>query len=329
MRAAWIDHYGGADALEVVERPDPTPGPTEIVVDVAFAALNFPDLLFMQNKYQVSLPVPFTPGSEFAGFVSAVGDGVTRWKTGDRVYGSAMYGAFAEKVLTEEQRVNEVPEKATLQSAAAFGVVYNTSYHALRSIAEVQPGEWVVVLGASGGVGLSCVELAKLMGAKVLAAASSDAKCAVCLERGADAAINYETEDLKERIKQITGGGADVVMDPVGGRYSEQALRSTRWGGRFVTLGFAAGDIPRIPLNLVLLKGVIVRGFEIRTFGEHAPELQERDHAEVATMLADNRVVPYISASYPLERVAEAFRAVEARQITGKVLIEMTGKKAS
>lgn len=324
MRAARIERYGGPDAIEIVELDDPRPGPGQVVVDVEYAAVNFPDLLIMQNLYQVSVPLPFVPGSEYSGRIVEIGDGVTGWSLGDRVYGGAMAGAFSEKVLADAARLNRVPGNVTMQAAAAFNVVYGTSYHTLRSTAEVRPGEWVVVLGASGGVGLSSVEIAKVMGAKVIAAASTDEKLAICTQRGADAVINYETEDLKERIKQITGGGADVVVDPVGGKYSEQALRATKFGSRFVVIGFAAGPIPKIALNLVLLKGVRVMGFEMRTFGENAPHLQKRDQQELLELLAAGKLDPYVSAVYSLDDTAGAMRAVEARAITGKVLIEMT-----
>lgn len=320
-----MEQYGGPDAIKVVELDDPKPAKGQVAVAVEYAAVNFPDLLIMQNLYQVSVPLPYVPGSEYSGRVVELGEGVTNYAIGDRVYGGAIAGAFSERVLGDAGRLNRVPDGVSMKAAAAFNVVYGTSYHTLRSTAEVKPGEWVVVLGASGGVGLSSVEIARVMGAKVLAAASTDEKCAICLERGADAVVNYETEDLKERIKQITGGGADVVVDPVGGRYSEQALRATKFGSRFVVIGFAAGDIPKIALNLVLLKGVRVMGFEMRTFGENAAELQKRDQRELLALLAEGKLDPYVSAIYPLERAAEAMRAVEARAITGKVLIEMTG----
>jgi NADPH2:quinone reductase len=288
------------------------------------AAVNFPDVLIVANKYQVSVPPPFTPGSEFAGAVAAVGAGVDGVAVGDRVYGGTIVGAFAEQVVAPAGSLNLMPEGVGYPEAAAFGVVYATAYHALRSIADVQPGDWVVVLGAAGGVGLAAVEVARLLGGRVLAAASSDEKLALCKDVGAEAVVNYETEDLKERIKELTDGGADVVIDPVGGGYAEPALRATRWGGRFVVVGFASGDIPRIPLNLVLLKGVIVKGFEFRTFGIHAPELMRRDREELLAHFAAGRLTPHVSEVFPLDRVGDALRAVAERRALGKVIVDPT-----
>jgi NADPH2:quinone reductase len=217
--------------------------------------------------------------------------------------------------------VRPIPPSQGFAEAAAFGVVYSTAYHALRSVAEVAPGDWVVVLGAAGGVGLAAVELAKELGAKVIAAASSADKLAVCAEHGADECLDYEREDLKERVKSLTAGGADAVIDPVGGAYAEQALRATRWGGRFVTVGFASGEIPRIPLNLVLLKGVIVKGFEIRTFADHAPDLAARDRAELDDLFSSGRLTPHVSATFPLDEAAGALRLMADRKATGKLVI--------
>lgn len=322
MRAARCNEYGPPDSLVVEELPDPVPGQGEVVVLVEAAAVNYPDVLIASNRYQISVPVPFTPGSEFAGVVGSVGDGVTSVGLGDRVYGGGMVGAFAQQVVTSAAGLTKLPDGVDLVHAAAFKVVYLTSYHVLRSIAEVRPGDWVCVLGAAGGVGLAAVELAQVLGGRVVAAASSDEKLAVCRARGAEAVINYETEDLKLRLREITDGGADVVVDPVGGRYSEEALRSTRWGGRFVTVGFAAGEIPRIPLNLLLLKGVILRGFEIRTFSQFAPESARRDAEELWELFTSGRIQPYVSAVHALDDVAEALNSVADRRSTGKVVID-------
>jgi len=240
------------------------------------------------------------------------------------VFGAAFMGAFAERTTARAAGLQPVPDSVSFAEAASFGIVYTTAYHALRSVAAVQPGEWTVVLGAAGGVGLATVDLARHFGSKVLAAASSDAKVALCRERGAEATINYSTEDLKVRIKELTGGGADVVIDPVGGDYAEAALRATRWGGRFVVVGFASGEIPRIPLNLVLLKGVIVKGFEMRTFAEHAPEDSRRDLAELTALFAAGQVRPYVSEVFALDEVGAALRAVADRRALGKVVVEPT-----
>jgi NADPH2:quinone reductase len=323
MRAARMADYGPPELLVVEDVPDPQPGPGEVAVDVAAAAVNFPDLLIMNGGYQVSWPLPLIPGSEFAGSVAALGDGVTSLRPGDRVAGGMAVGAFAERVVAADDALWLVPDGADLADAAAFRVTYLTAYHALRSVAGLQGGEWVVVLGAAGGVGLAAVDVAKLLGARVIAAASSPDKLAVCRARGADQVIDYSREDLKQRIKQITGGGADVVIDPVGGRYSEQALRATAWGGRFVCLGFASAEIPRIALNLVLLKGVIVMGFEIRTFTDHRPDLARRDAEELLAHFAAGRLRPYVSARFGLDDIVEALLSVRNRKVIGKVVIMM------
>jgi len=322
VRAARCETYGPPERVVVEDVPDLRPRDGGVVVEVHAASVNYPDVLIVADEYQVSIPTPFTPGSEFAGAVVAVADDVDDVRVGDRVCGSTFIGAFAEQIALPAAALTAVPPSVTYAEAASFGVVYSTAYHALRSVAEVQPGEWVAVLGAAGGVGLASVDLAKHLGARVLAAASSDEKLAVCHERGAEALVNYERDDLKVAMKELTGGGADVVIDPVGGPYSEPALRATRWGGRFVVVGFASGEIPRIPLNLVLLKGVVIKGFEFRTFAEHAPEASRRDRAELLALFADGRVRPYVSSVYPLDGVADALREVAERRALGKVVIE-------
>jgi NADPH2:quinone reductase len=322
VRAARCETYGPPERVVVEDVPDLRPRDGGVVVEVHAASVNYPDVLIVADEYQVSIPTPFTPGSEFAGEVVAVADDVDDVRMGDRVCGSTFIGAFAEQIGLPAAALTAVPPSVTYAEAASFGVVYSTAYHALRSVAEVQPGEWTAVLGAAGGVGLAAVDLAKHLGARVLAAASSDEKLAVCRERGAEALVNYERDNLKVAMKDLTGGGADVVIDPVGGPYSEPALRATRWGGRFVVVGFASGEIPRIPLNLVLLKGVVIKGFEFRTFSEHAPDASRRDRAELLALFADGKVRPYVSSVHPLDRVADALREVAERRALGKVVIE-------
>jgi NADPH2:quinone reductase len=302
--------------------PDPVPGTGEVLVDIAYAAVNFPDVLIVANEYQVKLPAPFIPGSEFAGVVSSVGEGVEGVAVGDRVYGASFVGAYAECIVVAASSVTVVPDSVDLRDAAAFSVAHTTAIHALRTMADVQKGESVLVLGAAGGVGLATVELATLFGARVIAAASSPAKLALCEKYGAVAGIDYTTEDLKVRTKELTGGGADVVMDPVGGPYAEQALRATKWGSRYVVLGFASGEIPRIPLNLVLLKGVIVRGMEMRTITEHEPERVARDLQELRDLFMGGKLHPHVSAVYPLGDTALALQSMLDRTATGKVLID-------
>jgi NADPH2:quinone reductase len=323
MRAAHCTTYDGFEAIKVEELPEPTVGPGEVRVAVKAAAINFPDLLVLEDKYQVSIPLPFVPGSELAGVVEEVADDVVGLVPGDRVFGSAFVGAFAEQTVMHAASLTRIPDGIDFIGAAAFGVAHGTAYHALRSVANVAPDEWVVVLGAAGGVGLAAVELAHHMGAKVLAAAAGADRLEVCELRGADALVDYRTEDLKARIKELTGGGADVVIDPVGGPYAEAALRATRWGARFVTVGFASGEIPRIPLNLVLLKGVTVQGFEMRGFMVNEPELVRRDREEMLDLLAAGLIHPHVSAVFPLDDVRDALRWVADRRAVGKVVLEI------
>jgi len=322
MRAARVLEHGPPASVVIEELPDLEPGPGHIVVDVAYAAVNFPDVLIVANQYQVSIPPPFIPGSEFSGVVSAVGDGVTLVSVGDHVYGASFVGAYAQQIAVSEHSVTVVPDTIDLREAAAFSVAHTTAMHALRTIADLQPGETVLVLGAAGGVGLAAVELATVLGGRVIAAASTDAKLDLCRKYGAVAGINYSTEDLKVRAKELTGGAADVVIDPVGGPYAEQALRATGWGSRYVVLGFAAGEIPRIPLNLVLLKGVIVRGMEMRTITENVPELVARDLRELRELFLTGQLHPHVSAVYPLADTALALQSMLDRTATGKVLID-------
>jgi len=324
MRAMQCHDYGPPESLQLTEVPDLMPGPNEVVVGVRAAAVNFPDVLLMSGGYQVKVPPPFAPGSEFAGVVISVGNAVTTVAVGNRVAGSVMVGAFAEQVLAHENSLTAIPDSVDFADAAAFGVTYRTAYYTLRTVAPVQPDDWVVVLGAAGGVGLAAVDLAVAMGARVIAAASDEAKLEVCRQRGAHASVNYDMENLRDRIREITGGaGAQVVVDPVGGSYSEPALRALRRGGIFVTLGYAAGSIPKIPLNLVLLKGITVRGMEIRTFATDYPEAVDRDNDELNQMFADGTVRPYLGARFPLERAAEALRYVADRKAIGKVIIDI------
>ncbi len=323
MKAIVCREYGPPETLVFDDADDPVPGPGQAVVRVRAAAVNFPDVLFLSGGYQVKVPPPFTPGSEFAGEVIAVGEGAG-WQPGQRVSGSVMVGAFAEQVLADARSLTVIPDGVDFADAAAFGVTYRTAYFALRTIADVAPGDAVVVLGAAGGVGLAAVDLAAAMGARVIAAASTAEKLALCRQRGAQAAIDYTTQNLRDGIREATGGiGARVVLDPVGGPYSEAALRGLARGGTFVTLGYASGDIPSIPLNLVLLKGITVRGMEIRTFYSDYPDEAIRDTAELQQMLADGSVRPYIGARFPLREAASAVRHVADRKALGKIVIDV------
>lgn len=322
MHAIVCEQYGPPEDLVLKELPDPTPAPGTLVVRVRAAAVNFPDVLLIDGRYQLKIPPPFTPGSELAGDVIAVGDGA-EFAPGDRVAGASFVGGFAEQALVPAAAVTAIPDGIDYAAAAGFGVTYRTAYHALRSVARVAAGDWVVVLGAAGGVGLAAVDLGVALGAKVLAAASSPEKLEVCRQRGAAATVDYDREDLKTRIREITGDGAQAVLDPVGGPYAEPALRSLARGGRFVTLGYAAGSIPAIPLNLVMLKGITVQGMEIRTFATDFPDENERDLAELHRLYAEGTVSPYIGARFPLAETARALRYVADRKAIGKVIIDI------
>lgn len=321
MRAILCNAYGPPEDLVLSEVADPAPAPGQVLVRVHAAAVNFPDVLFIAGKYQVKIPPPFIPGNEIAGEVVAVGTGATM-NLGRRVFGTT-FGAFAELAVLDAATAAPVPDGVDFASAAAFGVTYRTAYHALRSVARVEPGDWVVVLGAAGGVGLAAVDLAVAMGARVLAAASSPKKLDLCRERGAEATVDYDTEDLKLRIRELTGDSARVVLDPVGGSYAEPALRGLARGGMFVTLGYAAGSIPAIPLNLVMLKDITIRGMEIRTFMGDYPDECARDIAELSQMFADGKIRPYIGARFPLAETAAALRFVADRKVLGKVIIDV------
>jgi NADPH:quinone reductase len=322
MRAVICRSYGAPEDLVIDDVAELVPGPGQLLVRVRAAAVNFPDVLLIAGKYQVKIPVPFTPGSELAGEVLAVGEGA-KFRPGQRVFASTPTGAFAEQALLDSRAVALVPDNADFASAAAFGVTYRTAYHALRSIAEVVQGEWVVVLGAAGGVGLAAVDLAVAMKARVLAAASSPDKLQLCAQRGAMATVDYDREDLKSRIRELTGDSALVVIDPVGGAYSEPALRALARGGTFITLGYAAGTIPAIPLNLVLLKGITIRGMEIRTFVVDRPDDAARDMQELSQMFAAGRIRPYIGARFPLAETPAALRHMAERKVLGKVVIDI------
>jgi NADPH2:quinone reductase len=322
MRAAICRSYGTPEDLVIDDLPDPTAGPGQLVVRVHAAAVNFPDVLLIAGRYQVRIPVPFIPGSELAGEVISVGDG-TPLRPGQRVSATTPTGAFAEQALLGAGAVTLIPDGVDFASAAAFGVAYRTAYHALRSVAALRQGDWVVVLGAAGGVGLAAVDLAVATRARVPAAGSGPEKLALCRQRGAEATVDYGREDLKTRIRELTGDTARVVIDPVGGPYSEPALRALARGGTFVTLGYAAGAIPAIPLNLILLKGITLRGMEIRTFTGDRPDDAARDLRELTQMFAAGTVRPHIGARFPLSETAAALRMVADRKALGKVVIDV------
>lgn len=323
MRAVVCREYGPPALLQIADVPAPEPGDGEVLVDVHAAAVNFTDLLVIQNRYQLSVTAPFTPGSELAGVVRAVGAGVHGVKPGDRVCGQTLVGAFAEQATLPAMMLTVLPAQVSFHAAAAFGVVYSTAYFALRSAAQIAAGETLLVLGAAGGVGLATVDVGRALGARVIAAASSDEKLQVCRTYGAAETINYQTENLKDRLKALTSGrGVDVVIDPVGGDLAEQAVRGTGWRGRYVTVGYASGAIPRIPVNLLLLKGCQLMGFNLAPFMMNAPEEAVRCRRELFELLVERRINPYVSAVYGLSDVARALTEVGERRVIGKLVID-------
>jgi NADPH2:quinone reductase len=322
MKAVLCKQYGPPESLTFEDLPSPRPGPGEAVVTVKAASVNFPDVLIIQNKYQFKPPLPFSPGSELAGIVKEVGAGVSGFKAGDKVIAFTTYGAFAEEVKTEASRLLPMPEGMDYPSAAAFLLTYGTSDHALRDRAALKAGETLLVLGAAGGVGLAAIEIGKALGARVIACASSEDKLAVCREHGADATINYAAEDLRERIKGLTDGrGADVVYDPVGGPYTEPAFRSLAWRGRLLVVGFAAGEIPKLPLNLALLKGAAVVGVFWGDFGKREPQQFAESVRQLGRWFREGKLRPHVSQTFPLRQAAEALKLMAARQVKGKVVL--------
>jgi NADPH2:quinone reductase len=321
MRAAVCDEYGTPDVVGLDDLPSPAVGPWQVRVKVEAAAVNFPDVLLIANEYQISVPTPFIPGSEFAGVIVETTSGAEGFTIGDRVTGTVLYGAFAEEVVVPAAALTRIPDGVDKYTAAAFGVAYRTAYHTLRSMARVQDGDEVIVLGAGGGVGLAAVQLGVKLGASVTAVASSTEKLDVAASYGAKNLINYRTADLRSVLKQTIPSGAHAVVDPVGGALSDPAMRSLRRGGRFITVGFASGDIPRIPLNLVLVKGVQVLGFQ---FQDVPPNEFARNENELREHLISMRVQPHVCAVYPLEETAQALAYVAEGRAIGKVLIDLT-----
>ncbi|MBL9023527.1 MAG: NADPH:quinone oxidoreductase family protein [Myxococcales bacterium] len=321
MRAVRCHELSGPKGLRVDELPEVTPGPGEIAVDVKAAGVNFPDVLITQGKYQFKPEPPFIPGGEVAGTVRGVGAGVTGFAVGDRVAATMLHGAFAEQVVVPEASAAKLPESVSFEIGASLLLTYATTMHALVDRARLQPGESLLVLGAAGGVGTAAVEIGKCLGARVIAAASSPEKLAHCVAHGADAAIDYTREDLKERAKVLSGGGVNVIYDPVGGDLSEAALRAIAWEGRHLVVGFASGIIPKIPANLLLLKGCQAVGVFWGSFAMREPQ-RNRAHAErVLGWLAEGKVRPHIDAIYPFEQAGEALARIERRDVKGKLVL--------
>jgi NADPH2:quinone reductase len=322
MKAILCTRFGGPDDLELAELPDPEPGPSEVVVAVKAAALNFFDTLIIAGKYQMKPAFPFSPAAEFAGVIDAVGAGVTGFKPGDRVAASIGYGAARERVVVAADRLARIPDNLDFDRAAGLLITYGTTLHALKDRAKLAAGETLAVLGASGGVGLAAVELGKLMGARVIACASAADKLDLAREHGADITVNYAAEDLREALRRVTEGkGPDVIYDPVGGPYSEPALRAIAWEGRFLVVGFAAGDIPKLPLNLVLLKNCDVRGVFWGAWSEREPGAHRANIAQLMSWCADGKLAVHIHKVFPLAQTAVALKAIASRSVMGKVVL--------
>jgi NADPH:quinone reductase len=322
MKAVLCKQFGPPDSLVLETLESPRAGAGEVVLSVKAASVNFPDVLIIQNKYQFKPPLPFSPGSELAGVVKEVGAGVQGWRAGDRVMAFTTYGAFAEEVKTEASRLLPLPQNMDFVTGASFVLTYATTDHALRDRGALAAGETLLVLGAAGGVGLAAIEVGKALAARVIACASSDEKLAVCRSHGADATINYATEDLRDRIKALTAGrGPDVIYDPVGGPYSEPAFRSIAWRGRHLVVGFAAGEIPKLPLNLALLKGASVVGVFWGDFARREPARFAESVRQLTKWYTEGRLKPHVSQTFPLERAAEALKSMAARQVKGKVVL--------
>lgn len=321
MRAFVCSSLDGLDGVGAGELPDPELRPGAVRVGITAAGVNFPDLLIIEGSYQTRAEPPFAPGAEFAGNVLEVADDVTDVAVGDRVYGSVPYGAYAEQVVVDADALFPVPDGMDDVQAATLPVVYGTSYHALCDRAQIQPDETLLVLGAAGGVGLAATQIGAALGARVIAAVSSDDKASAVRAAGAHDVIRYDQEDLRERLRELTPGGVDVVYDPVGGPVTELALRSTAWNGRLLVIGFASGDIPKIPANLPLLKGCSVVGVFWGRFAQTEPERNRSNAAALSEMWANGQIAPVVSQTFGLERAGEALKLMRDRGVIGKLVV--------
>jgi NADPH:quinone reductase len=322
VRAVLVREFAPLDRLTLADVPAPTPGPGEVLVAVKAAGVNFMDGLIAQGKYQTKPPLPFSPGAEVAGTVKQAGAGVTGISPGMRVLAACGHGGFAEEVIVPAAAVMALPAGMDFAAAASFPIVYGTSHHALKERAQLRAGETLLVLGAAGGVGLTAVEIGKVMGARVIACASSDEKLALCKAYGADELINYATSDLRQKIKELTGGkGVDVVYDPVGGAFAEPCVRSLAYMGRYLVVGFASGEIPKIPLNLLLLKTASLVGVFWGAYARVRPEQNAANFAELFAWYAQGRLKPHVSERFPLAEYAQALDTVMNRRAKGKVVL--------
>ncbi len=322
MRAVVCKQWGGPEKLVIETIADLVPGPDEVVIDVKAAGVNFPDVLIIQNKYQMKPPLPFTPGAELAGIVRCVGSEVQHLQIGDAVVAFAGLGAFAQQCLSKADRVMPMPPGMDFNTAAAFTLAYGTSWHAVRDRAALKAQETMLVLGAAGGVGLAAVEIGKAIGATVIACASTQEKLQICKDHGADHCINYESEDLRSRIKELTQGrGPDVVYDPVGGKFSEICFRAIGWRGRYLVVGFANGEIPSLPMNLALLKGASIVGVFWGEFIQREPKNNAAGLTEMLLWMKQGKIKPLISKIYPLDQTPQALIDMSERKVTGKIII--------
>jgi len=322
MKALLCTHYGPPDELALADIAEPAAGAGQAVVRVKAAALNFFDMLIIAGKYQHKPAFPFSPAAEFAGVVESLGDGVTGVNVGDNVIGNIGWGAAREKVAVAADQLVAMPAGLDFDRAAGLTVTYGTTLYALKERAKLEPGETIAVLGAAGGTGLSAVEVGKLMGARVIACASSDDKLAFARQHGADAGVNYATSDLKDALRQLTSGkGVDVVYDPIGGAQGEAALRGMDWGGRFLVIGFAAGDMPKLPLNLILLRSYAVLGVYWGAWIKRDRAGHRANMAQILAWCAEGKLSPHVQAVYPLSEASAALKAIAARQVMGKVIL--------
>jgi NADPH2:quinone reductase len=313
------------ESLVLEEVPGLIPGPGQVLISVQACGVNFPDTLIIQGKYQFKPDLPFSPGGEISGVVKQVGSDVDSLKIGDRVIAFSTWGGFAEELVVDQTRTVIISDKMDYERASAFVLTYGTSYHALKDRAHLREGETLLVLGASGGVGLAAIQLGKAMGATVIAAASNPEKLSACQENGADYVINYAQDDLRQSVKEITKGrGVDVIYDPVGGSFSEKALRDMSWGGRFLVIGFAAGEIPKVPLNIPLLKGCSIVGVFWGEFTKREPDLNKQNNQELMDLFDQGKISPHIHRVYPLEKAGEALNELLQKRVIGKVVLSTT-----
>lgn len=325
MRAVLCKELGMPESLVLEEVPGLIPGPGQVLISVQACGVNFPDTLIIQGKYQFKPDLPFSPGGEISGVVKQVGSDVDSLKIGDRVIAFSTWGGFAEELAVDQTRTVIISDKMDYERASAFVLTYGTSYHALKDRAHLREGETLLVLGASGGVGLAAIQLGKAMGATVIAAASNPEKLSACQENGADYVINYAQDDLRQSVKEITKGrGVDVIYDPVGGSFSEKALRDMSWGGRFLVVGFAAGEIPKVPLNIPLLKGCSVVGVFWGEFTKREPDLNKQNNQELMDLFDQGKISPHIHRVYPLEKAGEALNELLQKRVIGKVVLSTT-----